>query len=60
MQETELKELIDALKPLITPQGLIMSGNGIIINNQQKIIDLLDRQNFLLSKIEKHLYSGSA
>lgn len=58
--ENEIKELIDALKPLITPQGILISGNGIVIKNQEKIMELLDRQCFLLSKIEKHLYSKNA
>lgn len=58
--DEEIKQLIESLNKLITPQGMLVSGNGIVIKNQEKIMELLDRQCFLLSKIEKHLYSGSA
>lgn len=39
-------------------QEIKVWGLGLTNNKLDKIIELLDRQNFLLSKIEKHLYTG--
>lgn len=46
--ENEIKELIEAIKPLITPQGLKMSGMGIFVNNAEKGNEIADKsQKFL-------------
>lgn len=45
----KLDELISLLKPIITKNGLLISGQGMIANNTDKMIEKLD-------KIQKFLY----
>lgn len=47
--ENETKELVDSLKPIITKNGILISGNGMIANNTEKGNEILD-------KIQKFLY----
>lgn len=55
MQESEnliiekLNKLINLIEPLVTSQGLKVSGIGILAENSKKQIELLD-------KIQKFLY----
>lgn len=51
--EKELKELIDAIKPLITPQGFKLSGNGILCNNTQQANEIADKSQKFLYFLEK-------
>jgi len=45
----EIQELLKKINDLITPQGILVSGNGIICEDTKKIIERLD-------KIEKFIY----
>lgn len=49
------KELEDKIKSIITDNGILTSGNGIVINLLESIDKRLDRNNFLLSKIEQKI-----
>lgn len=41
-------ETIEMIKKIITPQGILMSGNGILINSVGKTNEILDKsQKFL-------------
>lgn len=57
----ELKEIIEGLKEagLITDQGVLVSGNGILCKNTKRMIELLDRNNFLLAMIEKKIEANT-
>ena len=37
------EDLNKALKSIITPQGILMSGNGMVANNTQKANEILDK-----------------
>lgn len=45
-----LSQLIKLLTPVISKEGLIVSGNGIIVNNLKSILEKLD------TKIDKKLF----
>lgn len=49
--DNEVKELIDAIKPLIQKNGIRIDGIGILPGKLDKMIELQDRTNFLLAKL---------
>lgn len=49
------EELLKKLKACVGEQGLLISGNGMIIKKLDKLIELQDRTNLLLSFIEKKI-----
>ena len=49
--DQEIKELIDAIKPLIQKNGLRIDGVGILPGKLDRMIELQDRTNFLLAKL---------
>jgi len=49
--ESELKEFIEMIKPLIQKNGIRIDGIGILPGKLDKLIELQDRTNFLLAKL---------
>ena len=50
--ESEIKELIEIIKPLITKNGILQSGNGIICNNTEETNKILNKMNNTLMHLE--------
>lgn len=47
------QEIIDMLKKIVTPQGILMSGNGMIANNTAKNNEIADKSQKFLYFMEK-------
>jgi hypothetical protein len=55
MKEEPEKEKYKKIEDLITPQGLLVNGMGILPKKFDALIEKVDRNNFLTSMVEKKL-----